>query len=79
MTNDDRTEVQLKAAREHAEGLLKCAVEELRSLLVAPKSESLEWFPHGIDGVKISIKLHGVEATLELEGVQPPEPTDDEG
>jgi len=40
----------------------------------------LKWFPHGIDGIKISIKLFDVEATLELEGVQPPQPGDeDEG
>ena len=79
MTKDDRAEQQLKAAREHAEGLLKCAVAELRSLLVAPKDESLQWFPHGIDGVKISIKLHDVEATLELEGVVPSQSEDDDG
>jgi hypothetical protein len=78
MTKDDRAEQQLKATREHAEGLLKSAVEELRNLLAAPKSEGLKWFPHGIDGVKVSIKLLDVEATLELEGVQPAQPDDDE-
>jgi len=78
MTKDDRAEQQLKAAREHAEGLLKCAVAELRALLVLPKSETLKWFPHGIDGIKVSIKLFDVEATLELEGVQPPQPGDED-
>jgi len=78
MTKDDRAEQQLKATREQAEGLLKCAVAELQSLLAAPKSEGLKWFPHGIDGVKISIKLLDVEATLELEGVQPAPADEDE-
>jgi len=71
MTKDDRAEQQLKAAREQAEGLLRCAVEELNTLLVAPKSDTLKWFPHGIDGVKISVKLLDVEVALELEGALP--------
>lgn len=78
MTNDDRTEEQLKAAREQAEGLLKCAVAELRSLLVAPEGASPGWFPHGVDGVKVSVKLSDVEVSLELEGAVPPQPGDDE-
>jgi hypothetical protein len=57
---------------------LKSSVEELRKLLQAPKSDALKWFPHGIDGVKVSVKLSGVEVTFELEGVQPSRPADEE-
>lgn len=68
MTKDDRTEKQLAAARANAEGLLKCAVVELRKLAEAPSGEGVSWFPNGIDGIKVSIKAFGVEASLELEG-----------
>ena len=65
---DDPMEKQIAAARANAEGLLQHAVSELRKLLAAPKDEGVKWFPHGIDGIKISVKVYQVEASLELEG-----------
>ena len=65
---DEQMEKQIAAARANAEGLLQHAVNELRKLVAAPKDDVVKWFPHGIDGIKISIKVYQVEASLELEG-----------
>lgn len=77
---DDPMEKQIAAARANAEGLLQHAVSELRKLLAAPKDEGVKWFPHGIDGIKISIKVYQVEASLELEGAvaSSADPSDDD-
>ena len=65
---DEQMEKQIAAARANAEGLLQLAVSELRKLVAAPKDDVVKWFPNGIDGIKISIKVYQVEASLELEG-----------
>jgi len=77
---DEQMEKQISAARASAEGLLQHAVSELRKLLAAPKDEGVKWFPHGIDGIKISIKVYQVEASLELEGAvaSSVDPSDDD-
>lgn len=72
MTKDNRADQQLAATRENAESLLKSAVLELNRLLESRKADGAKWFPNGIDGVKISIKLFDVELSLELEGALPP-------
>jgi hypothetical protein len=68
MMKDEQMEKQIAAARANAEGLLQHAVSELRKLVAVPKEDAVKWFPHGIDGIKISIKVYEVEASLELEG-----------
>lgn len=71
MTKDNRPEQQLAATRENAERLLKTAIGELNTLLEGRKADGDKWFPNGIDGMKVSIKLFGVELSLELEGALP--------
>ena len=71
MTKDNRADQQLAATRENAERLLKCAILELNQLLESRKADGAKWFPNGIDGVKVSVKLFDVELSLELEGALP--------
>ncbi|HEU5073015.1 MAG TPA: hypothetical protein VFU02_02565 [Polyangiaceae bacterium] len=68
MTERVRNEEQAAAACAQAENLLKCAIGELQRLAQAPAGDALKWFPHGIDGIKVSVKVFDVEASLELEG-----------
>lgn len=76
MTKDNRADQQLAATRENAESLLKSAIVELNQLLESRKADGAKWFPNGIDGVKVSIKLFDVELSLELEGALPPRTAD---
>lgn len=71
MTKDNRPDQQLTATRENAERLLKTAIGELNTLLEGRKADGDKWFPNGIDGMKLSIKLFDVELSLELEGALP--------
>lgn len=71
MTKENRADQQLTATRENAESLLKCAIEELNKLLEGRKGDGAKWFPNGIDGVKVSVKLFEVELSVELEGALP--------
>lgn len=71
MTKENRADHQLTATRENAESLLKSAMEELNKLLEGRKADGPKWFPNGIDGVKVSIKLFDVELSVELEGALP--------
>jgi len=79
MTKDNRADQQLAATRENAESLLKSAILELNQLLESRKADGAKWFPNGIDGVKVRIKLFDVELSLELEGALPPGTEDEHG
>ncbi|HEY6722847.1 MAG TPA: hypothetical protein VI197_02415 [Polyangiaceae bacterium] len=70
MTKENRADQQL-LTRENAESLLRCAIEELNKLLDGRRADGPKWFPNGIDGVKVSVKLFDVELSVELEGALP--------
>jgi len=71
MTKDNGSTQQLTAKRENAEILLKSAITELSKLLDGRKVDGDKWFPRGIDGVKVRVKLFDVELSVELEGALP--------
>lgn len=76
MTKENRAGQELALTRENAESLLKSAIGELNTLLDGRKADGDKWFPNGIDGVKVTVKLFDVELSLELEGALPAESED---